>query len=348
MVYFTVGAAINHWTQPLKESLDILEYAGNIGMEVGNVDFALMSMHLRFVNMACFGLPLCTVEVGILETLRLAKLHRRKKTLASNSVFLQLLHCWTGRAPNPARLSGSVIDFDEAMTYFLETNSNTFVLMMYFYSMVLAYTFEDYEFAGKMSKGSCDFQKKPAALLFTVEVRFMEGLTAAALLRKGIECRKNMKIARSALKQLKKWANESPRIFTAKHELLEAELLSLKAKVDPSKVYAVYDKAIKAATEEGYTRDAALACEREGDYKNSTGNADGAIRLWRRAITLYDQWGATEKSEHLRAKALLNEKGAEAYLSRSITTIGTIGDDRSSHITFDDIHSTVDSQECAH
>jgi predicted ATPase len=331
MVYFTVGAAINHWTQPLKESLEILEYGGNIGMEVGNVDFALHSMHCRSANMAFFGLPLCTVEVGILESMRLAKLHRRKKSLAIDSVLLQLLHCWTGRATNPARLSGSVIDFDEKMTYFLETNNNTCVLEMYFYSMVLAYTFEDYEFAGKMSEGSCDVQKAPAAIFATVEIRFMEGLTAAALLRKGRECSKNTKIARSALKQLKRWAKESSRIFTGKHELLKAELLSLRAKVDPSKVYAVYEKAIKAATEEGYTRDAALACEREGDYKKSSGDADGAIKLWRRAITLYDQWGATEKSEDLRAKALLNEKGVGGYTSRSITT--TIGDERSSLIT---------------
>jgi hypothetical protein len=56
MVYHHVGAGINHWTQPLKESLEILEYGGYI--EVGNVDFALMSMHCRFVHMACFGLPL--------------------------------------------------------------------------------------------------------------------------------------------------------------------------------------------------------------------------------------------------------------------------------------------------
>jgi predicted ATPase len=337
MVYFIVGAGINHWTQPFKESLEILDYAGNIGMEVGNVDFALLSMHCRSDNMACCGLPLCTVEEGIIETMRLAKMHRRQTSLAINSVLLQLLHCWTGRATNPARLSGSVIDFDEKMSYFLETNNNTWVVGMYVYSMVLAYTFGDYEFAGKMAKGSCDVQKTPGALLVTVEIRFIEGLTAAALLRKGGKRSENTKIARSALKQLKKWAKESPRIFTAKHELLKAELLSLKAKVNPSKVYAVYEKAIKAATEEGYNRDAALACEREGDYKKSSEDVEGAIKLWRRAITLYDQWGATEKSEHLRAYALLNEKGVAGCTSR---TIPTIGEDRSSHIiTSENIHS---------
>jgi predicted ATPase len=334
MVYFTVGAAINHWTQPLKESLEILDYAGNIGIEVGNVDFAVMSMHSRSVCMACCGLPLCTTEEVIIETMRLAKVHRRQTSLAINSVLLQLIHCLTGRAKNPARLSGSVIDFDEKMTYFLETNNNTWVIGMYVYSMVLAYTFGDYEFAGKMAKGSCDVQKTPAALLITVEIRFMEGLTAVALLRKGWKRNGNTKIARSALKQLKKWAKESPLIFTAKHELLKAELLSLKAKIVPSKVYAVYEKAIKAAMEEGYNRDAALACEREGDYKKSSGDVDGAIKLWRRAITLYDHWGATEKSEHLRAYVLLNEKAADGHTS---STIPGIGEDRSS-ITLQNIH----------
>lgn len=323
MVYFTVGAGIIHWTQPLKESLEILEYAGKIGMEVGNIEFALLSLHCRSVNMAFFGLSLRTVEEGILEGIRIAKLNRRQISVAINNVILQLLHCWTGRAINPARLSGLVMDFDETMNYFLETNNNTWVVGMYLYSMILAYTFGDYEFAGQMAEGSCDVQNAPAALLITVEIRFMEGLTAVALLRKGGERSKNTKIARSALKQLKKWAKESPQIFTAKHEILGAELLSLKAKVDPNKVYGVYEKAINAATEDGYKRDAALACERAGDYKKSSGDAEGAINLWRRAITLYEQWGATEKSERLRAYVLLNEKG---------TDITTIGDDRLSEI----------------
>jgi predicted ATPase len=310
MVYFAAGALINHWTQPVKESLKVLEYAGKIGMEVGNVDFAIMSLNMRSASMVCLGFPLNTTEEVTLEAMRMTKLHRRKFSVTFNNVILQLIHCWTGRTTSPARLSGSVIDFDEARSYFLEINNITWVAGIYFYSMFLAYTFGDYEFAGQMAEGSRDVQKTPSALLMTVEVRFIEGLTAVALLRKGGHCRKNTKIARSALNQLKKWAKESPRIFTAKYELLNAEFLSLKAKVYGSKVFVVYEKAIEAAAEGGYIRDAALACERAGDYKYSRGDAEGAIRLWGRAITLYDQWGATEKSEHLRAHVLLNGKGA--------------------------------------
>jgi predicted ATPase len=331
VVYFIVGALINHWTQPVKESLEILEYAGKIGMEVGKVGFAIMSLHCRSVNMTYLGMPLRTVEEVLLEAMRIAKLNRRQSSVVINNVIMQLLHCWTGRATNPARLSGSVIDFDETMSYFHEINNITWVLAMYFYSMVLAYTFGDYEFAGQMSEGSHGFQKTPSALMSTVDIRFLEGLTAVALLRKGgHRSSNNTKIAKSALAQLKKWAKDSPRIFTAKHELLEAELLSLKARVNPSKVYAVYEKAIKAATEEGYNRDAALACERAGDYKKSSGDTEGATILWWRAITLYDQWGATEKSAHLRAYVLLNEKDADGCLSRR--TITNSEDDRSSQI----------------
>jgi hypothetical protein len=58
----------------------------------------------------------------------------------------------------------------------------------------------------------------------------------------------------------------------------------------------VYE-AIKAATEEVTRMRRWPVSEREGDYKKSCGDARGAIELWRRAITLYDQWGATEKSE---------------------------------------------------
>jgi histidine kinase len=297
-VYFLVAAGINHWTQAAKESLEILEYAGKIGMEVGQVDFALLSLNCRSANSAFLGSSLHIAEELTLEALRISKMHRRQPSVTLNSVFLQVLYCWTGRATKPARLSGSVIDFDEAMSYFLEINNMTCGRTLYFYSMVLAYTFGDYEFAGEMAEGIRDIQKVPSIFLIAVEIRFMEGLTAVALLREGGHDCTNMKIARAALKQLKKWARESPRSFTSKRQLLEAELLSLKAKAK-SEVYSVYEKAIAAAAEEGYTRDEALAYERAGDYTCLSGDAEGAIKLWGRAIRLYAEWGATAKSDQL-------------------------------------------------
>jgi len=304
MVYFTTGGTINHWTQPAMESLSVLAHAAKIGMEVGNVESTLLALQVQSVYSAFFGLPLRRAEELTLEGVRLANLHRIHSTNNMNNVILQLIHCWTGRSKNPSRLSGSVIDFDETMAHFREIENKTWEAGVYFYSMVLAYTFGDYVFAGEMAKHMRDMRelkKTPSALWLTAETHFTEGLTAIALLRNTNPDHSNMWKARSSLKCLTKWAKESPRTFTAKQKILKAELLTLQARVDPKKCHAAYAEAIAEAVTEGYTKDAALACERAADFRHCMGDIQGAIFLWRRAIVLYDEWGATAKSNQLRA-----------------------------------------------
>lgn len=171
--------------------------------------------------------------------------------------------------------------------------------------MILAYTFCDYDYAGKMAENMRDFQRSPSALMLTVETRFIEGLTAIALLRRAIAPGANRKVAKSALKRLSKWAKGSPRSFTAKQKILQAEFLSLKPRVSADRCMVVYQAAIDAAVEEGYIRDAAIAHERAGDFKLTRGDTAGAIDHWRRAICLYNEWGATAKSVQLQAYTLL-------------------------------------------
>jgi hypothetical protein len=77
----------------------------------------------------------------------------------------------------------------------------------------------------------------------------------------------------------------------------------------------VYEKVLKAATKRVIPEMRRWSVSEKVTLKLE-GDADGAIKLWRCGDYLYDP-GATEKSEHLRAKTLLNEKGVVVHF-RSI------------------------------
>ena len=99
--------------------------------------------------------------------------------------------------------------------------------------------------------------------------------------------------------------------FEHRAKLMEAELKSLHGDNRVrSGVLDFYDQAIAGATQERYLHEAALACERAGDYLYRIGAIDDAISYWNRSQDLYLEWGASYKAAHLHASvsALLNRE----------------------------------------
>ena len=215
-------------------------------------------------------------------------------------MILQLIHCYEGRVKNPARLSGSAMSFDDMAKEFIETHNKTWLAGLYFCAMDVAYMFGDYEYAAKMAYENRDLGKTPSAHFLFPEVQYKEALVTFALARQENMKPKCVRVAKKKVKMLKKWAENSPRNYLHKAKLLEAEMASLKAASSEAGVHALYEEAIAIAIEEGFTNDAALACERAGDFKHSYDDTEGAVSMWKRAVDLYDKWGVKAKSKEMR------------------------------------------------
>lgn len=304
-VHFFCGHGITHWTRPIKESIDQLTYGQRVAMEVGEKELSILTLVQKAISSVFSGVSLYAVSKEVEEGLSLARLYRKHSIELGLLLLLQLIECYTGRAANPERLSGSMIKFESLMMECLESKNMSWAAMMYFFGLELAYMFGDYDYAFTMSEGIRKIDESGSSAQFLrVEKMYKRGLTAVALLRKNTEYRKNLAFVKDVKQQLAGWSKDSPRSYRQKLLLLEAELLSARRSTNVKKIVSLYDEALDIAKREGYTNEAALIQERTGDYLfYCCKDLAAAHDRWEFASACYEQWGAVAKAEQLRCHA---------------------------------------------
>jgi predicted ATPase len=301
LVHYLVAAGVNHWMGPLSDCNESLLFASRAAMEVGDAEIAVLSKITTCVDAIFAGTKMSAIEEDIEECIETAELYRKHMTAILGSATMQLLHCYSGKAKNPARLDGDAMKFQEVVKECKEAHNERWVSWIHFFATDLAYMFGDYAHAHKMAGENKDDPNAPHASFAAVENRYKQGLTAIALVRQGKDKGKNTKFASETLKKVTLWAKNAPQNYAQKQLLLEAEIKSLKGPKQKSKVYPVYEQALKSATNMGYRNESALIYERFADYKLLCGDPD-ASTLYSRSIEMYDEWGASAKSEQLRNK----------------------------------------------
>lgn len=299
MVHYLVGCGIHHWTRPISETFDCLLFASRSAMEAGDVETAVMSKLFKNSHAFFTGTKIEDCEEGLERCISSARIYRKRSAEVISLLHLQMFHCYAGKSKNPARLSGDAITFDYAMQDCVESNNWTWVSCIFLFSLELAYNFRDFEFANTMAEKIRGLKKNPSASFLAVETRYKEGLTAIASARKGENTSKNKKIGKQMLKKMTTWARMSPGNYRQKQLLLDAELRSLKGAKQKSKVYAIYEEAIKCAEARNYLNELALIYERFSDFKELCGDHKDALTLYEKAIATNQYWGAIAKCEQL-------------------------------------------------
>jgi class 3 adenylate cyclase len=111
---------------------------------------------------------------------------------------------------------------------------------------------------------------------------------------------KRMRQACKCVKQMRKWAANSPTTFGHRVALLDAELARVRG--DGEAALRFYDESIEGARVHGFPQDEAIACERAGRFHA----AGGRLRLARfylmDAVHAYARWGATAKVAQLESE----------------------------------------------
>lgn len=291
----------HHWTRPLKETLIPMHDSIKMGLEIGDVEYAMFAAYFHGTNMLNCGAALNNVEILLLEALEQMRLFKQDNTAQTTKLLLQYVHNMTGRAPDPKLLRGDVITEKDA-----DTDNVSVLGSHYCLGVDLAYTFGDSNLAQSIVVKRRALPFEQFALYSNALDHFREGLVAVAQARAGIHRRQNVQTARKELKQMAKWAADCPDNFLHKRNLLEAEIqsLGLRGRLFNRNPSTLYDKAIEQALQQGFVQEAALACERAGDYMHETANFSLAESYWGRSHALYLEWGATAKAMHLHASKL--------------------------------------------
>jgi len=302
LAYLLVGGGCLHWTHPISESLQRLEYGGNLGVETGYVGFALQSMWLAPLYMLICGRKLSVIKSKIADALKLARLYHQHTNELVCLFLLQVIHAYQGKTASPCKPSGTLIDFEESLREVKETHDQVIVIMHYMYTCELSYIHGDIEEAGKMAdlcwqglSGSSPSPTLPASMCL-----FEVALTSVARARRGIQQSHNVNFARKQWKKFAEWSEDAPSTFLHLKLLLGAELASLEPKMTEEAVSNLYNEAFSHAKRQENQMIMAIARERLGDYLAWKETRSLALDQWKKSADIYEEWGALAKSKMLR------------------------------------------------
>jgi len=114
---------------------------------------------------------------------------------------------------------------------------------------------------------------------------------------------KYKRAARKRLSTMKKWTKAENPNTANKLLLLEAENFALKR--NKEEAVTKYENSISTSIQCGFVQDAAIACERYGEYLlNEINDEEKATHHFTMAVDFYDKWGALAKVHQLNEKYL--------------------------------------------
>ncbi|MCX5873297.1 MAG: serine/threonine-protein kinase PknK, partial [Deltaproteobacteria bacterium] len=143
-VNFAVHALIFLWCQPLKDGLKCLEDGFQIGLELGDVEYAALSV--AFFCTHSFGAGVDLAELGqkmARYTDALGKL-RQKFPGYLIQIYHQELLNMMGHSENPCRLVGRAYDEERILPELLESNERAIALATFVQKLRLCYLFHNY------------------------------------------------------------------------------------------------------------------------------------------------------------------------------------------------------------
>ena len=288
----------HHWIEPLHENLKAYRRGYDIGLQTGDIEYAMLCIIYHCDEATNIGRPLSRVvsdlEAYAQQALDYGLEYYHNLTLPLLQYAMNLM----GDCENPVVLTGTAMDQEEL----LATQNPFLVCNIRFQRMWLAVYFEEYSLAWEMAECSRDMSEIMIGRHVNWRSALFEGLAAFSLARKS-----HQKIwkrrAHRVYNRVKKW--EKSGNVNCRHILciFEAEKAAVEGKHDLAR--RAYRRAISTAAKMGFLNDGALFNERAGIYLLEFGDADShywAKNYLEDALNLYSEWEAWGKAEQLRKK----------------------------------------------
>mmetsp|Transcript_551 Transcript_551/g.1022 ORF Transcript_551/g.1022 Transcript_551/m.1022 type:complete len:228 (-) Transcript_551:107-790(-) len=191
-------------------------------------------------------------------------------------------------------LVGHINNEDELLQYSLSTGRSSFVEVIYFNRLFVAFFFKRYKEAAQYS--SERFKSGQPKHIYFV---FYEGLTANYFSRysSGDELNKWLQIVETALSSFRAWVKHSTWNWENKLLLLEAESHFSRGEMEEAE--EKYNKAIESAHRHRFIHEEGLANDLFSTFHRTSGNLDSATRHVAAARSCYEKWGAVALVELL-------------------------------------------------
>lgn len=298
VVNFIIGGVISHWTAHGKNNIDYLQRVIHYGCHFGE----LFSVGYAFIcTIECnhlLGISLDEIYQQCLNGYNYAKQINHQALLNNSIIYQQLILKLKGWIHDlPSFMSE---EYDEDYFLSLIENDNSAIMNYYFSKLQLHYLYGDYAKALVIAE---KIQKNAAVLigyLLSADYNFYFSLVITAVYERLPENQRHKywKVLQENQKQMEKWSHYCPENFLHKYLLVAAEMLRLEG--ENYQVMALYDQAIKSASENGYIQNQAIANELAARYYLNAGREKIARVYMTDACHGYYRWGASGKVRHLQ------------------------------------------------
>ncbi|MEH1942380.1 MAG: AAA family ATPase [Nostoc sp.] len=299
--FFIVQTFINHWHQPLQDTIAPLIEAYQVGLETGDIEYAAWASYSCSFHGYLMGQELAELEKQMGDYAEVYSHFRQEKPQTYINSFRQAILNLLG-STNPSYLSGAIYDAQTIRPLQKQAGDRTGLCFSYTNELILCYLFENYTGASEAAINAITYLDGVTSAAVVPTVYFYQALTQLILYStaKATDKKQILKKVTSHQKKLKKWAHHAPSNHQHKFYLVEAERHRIL--LQKNKAMELYDRAITLAKENAYIQEEALSNELAAKFYLDWGKEKIAQAYMQEAYYCYARWGAKAKIEDLEKR----------------------------------------------
>jgi predicted ATPase/signal transduction histidine kinase/tRNA A-37 threonylcarbamoyl transferase component Bud32 len=292
---------IRHWKEPAQTTIHPLLTGIQAGLETGDAEYACYNS-TSYCNYLFFvGQPLEEVKQKQTKYVDLLLSLKQEYQIYFAQIIRQLVLNLLDEVDDRTCLVGESFNELEMVPIFAETKMGTLLFLTYLAKTILLYILRDYDRALAYAQGAEPYHGNMVGFMQFVEYNFYYSLSLLAVYEHvSLEEQAQYleKVNHNQI-QLKQWAFHAPANYQHKYDLVEAEKARVLGQVLEAMTY--YDRAIKAAKEQGYVHEEAIANEAAANFYHGQGREEIAHLYLTKAHRSYARWGAISKVSDLEA-----------------------------------------------
>ncbi|MDZ8094194.1 MAG: AAA family ATPase [Nostoc sp. DedQUE05] len=289
---------VRHWQEPARKTIAPLREAIQVGLEMGDVEYACYNAASYCNYLFFIGEALEQVNQQQQKYIDLLLKFKQEYQIYFSQICRQLVLNLMGAAEDPLILVGESFDEQKMLPILIETQNGTLLFLLHLAKTILLFIFEDYQQALIHAQEAEKYLGNMVGFLQFAEHNFYYSLALLATCSNGNEAEQQSALEKVAENQklMSQWAFHAPANHQHKYDLVEAERAKILGHLD---AITYYKKAIQGAKENDYIQEEALSNELAAKFYLAWGKEKLAADYMQQAYYCYAHWGAKAKVAHL-------------------------------------------------
>ncbi len=297
-----VNGFVIPWKAHARETIQPMRESIQIGLETGDIEYACYNATTYSAYIFYVGESLDFVNQQQSKYIDMMLKLQQEIQLYYAQIFRQIVLNFQGKSEDTLVLVGSSFNEVEMLPIFLENNHFILNFLVYFGKSLLGYFFKDYQQAVENAMLAEKYTAAIAGFIHVTEHNFYYSLALLAAYSDVDNSLQDQYMQQVDKNQqaMQVWAEKAPANNQHKYDLIKAEKARVLGNIGEAMEY--YDRAIKAAKEQRYIQEEALANELAAEFYFSRDKDKVATTYLTDAYYGYIHWGATAKVKDLELR----------------------------------------------